>query len=52
MSGLASARLQKLERLCFRLAQQFRQLGKNGRDALRLVAREQFASLEGVATSR
>jgi len=44
MSGLASARLQKLERLCFRLAQQFRQLGKNGRDALRLVAREQFAA--------
>jgi hypothetical protein len=30
--------------LCFRLAQQFRQLGKNGRDALRLVAREQFAA--------
>ena len=44
MSGLASARLQKLERLRFRLAQQFRQLGKNGRDALRLVAREQFAA--------
>jgi hypothetical protein len=42
--SLASARLQKLERLCFRLALQFRQLGKNGRDALRLVAREQFAA--------